>query len=353
MITTLESGFDLNLLEKTGKYIAVAPTNGPTASRNYFVDVVSANVAGHNYVWQTLIDVDTNRKASRTKKAAWTAWNVERERLTEARTYHVSTAGDDTTGDGSEAAPWATLIHAVSHTLDTIDPGPYGVTIQLAAGTYTAPFIAQATHSKGYGGDIIIKGDPSDASLVVLSPNSADYAVGVDRVPVTLALLDLTIQTAIRTVYCTGYNSKITLGVNLLGGFETGDIIISGAPGTNGSQAIFLGVTGGDIVCFADTLTMDITGSMRRFINAAYAATLDISPSAFVNLNAVTLTTAGIAADTNCRVVFFPGDVTLTGAYTGKRYALDNLSILLGASIANTTFGATAGTATNGSVAVF
>ena len=44
-------------------------------------------------------------------------------------TFHVATGGSDSTGDGSAAAPWATITHAV-------DSVPDGATVLVAPGTY-------------------------------------------------------------------------------------------------------------------------------------------------------------------------------------------------------------------------
>ena len=48
---------------------------------------------------------------------------VARQILTANQTYFVSTAGSDTTGDGSNAKPWATGQHAWNYIGANIDPG--------------------------------------------------------------------------------------------------------------------------------------------------------------------------------------------------------------------------------------
>lgn len=54
-------------------------------------------------------------------------------RTTADLTYHVSTAGSDTTGDGSVGAPWRTLQHAVDRVPRRVD---HAVAIKAASGTY-------------------------------------------------------------------------------------------------------------------------------------------------------------------------------------------------------------------------
>src|SRR5439155_14290810 len=77
-------------------------------------------------------------------------------RLSGAATYHVSTTGSDTTGDGSAGSPWASIDHADSASLlspgDTVivEAGTYpqasgaGVVLQTSAGTAGSPITYRA-----------------------------------------------------------------------------------------------------------------------------------------------------------------------------------------------------------------
>jgi hypothetical protein len=55
----------------------------------------------------------------------------------EDTTYYVSTSGDDDTGDGSEASPWATPTKAYDYMSSRLVPNSVSVTISVAAGEYT------------------------------------------------------------------------------------------------------------------------------------------------------------------------------------------------------------------------
>jgi hypothetical protein len=77
-------------------------------------------------------------------------------RIAADTTIHVSTTGNDTTGDGSSGAPFATPHKALEHLADfRIAPG-VTATVQLAAGTYTD--LASIVPQLVYGAQVIIKG---------------------------------------------------------------------------------------------------------------------------------------------------------------------------------------------------
>ena len=64
-------------------------------------------------------------------------------------TYYVSTAGDDTTGDGSQASPWATPTKAYDFMSSRLVPNSVSVTISVAAGTYSFTEPLDISHPSG------------------------------------------------------------------------------------------------------------------------------------------------------------------------------------------------------------
>ena len=64
-------------------------------------------------------------------------------------TLYVSTAGDDDTGEGTSASPWATLARAMEHLKDKWIAQDATVTIDVAAGTYTATTATDLSHPCG------------------------------------------------------------------------------------------------------------------------------------------------------------------------------------------------------------
>lgn len=64
-------------------------------------------------------------------------------------TLHVSTSGSDSTGDGSSGSPWATVAHAMEHLKNKWIAQGVTVTIDVAAGTYTATSLTNLSHPCG------------------------------------------------------------------------------------------------------------------------------------------------------------------------------------------------------------
>jgi hypothetical protein len=62
-----------------------------------------------------------------------------RTRLLANATFYVATTGDDN-NPGTQAAPWKTLTKAATYLQTQLDLNGYSVTINVANGTYTAPF---------------------------------------------------------------------------------------------------------------------------------------------------------------------------------------------------------------------
>ncbi len=98
-----------------------------------------------------------------------------RDHITSNRTYYVRTDGDDTNDGLSNTAggAWATLQYAWDTICQTVDIGGYYATIQMADGTYDAPYL----HFFPVGGLIKIQGNTSDKSAVVIDGSvTADNA---------------------------------------------------------------------------------------------------------------------------------------------------------------------------------
>ena len=59
-----------------------------------------------------------------------------------AQTYYVTVGGNDTSGDGSAIAPWATITHALDNAVD-------GSTILVRPGTYSGRVRLRGTFESG------------------------------------------------------------------------------------------------------------------------------------------------------------------------------------------------------------
>lgn len=95
-----------------------------------------------------------------------------RKRLTTNTTFYVATTGNDSTGDGSSGAPWATIQHAVDVIRTTYDIAGYTATINVAAGTYAPVSVA----GPFYGGSLVISGAGS-ASCQINATGSLQSAL--------------------------------------------------------------------------------------------------------------------------------------------------------------------------------
>lgn len=73
---TLETGFDLNVLERSGAFVAVGPMNAPEIGAAYFVTVMASNVSGVHTVWQSAINIATGVMYGRIKTAGWSEWTA-------------------------------------------------------------------------------------------------------------------------------------------------------------------------------------------------------------------------------------------------------------------------------------
>lgn len=309
----LDAGYDLDVLEKTGKYAVASPLNAPTSGRDYLIDVVSANVGGVSIAWQTAVDVFSNRKSSRTRNGgAWTAWNNERERLTAARTVYVATTGSDTTGDGTINRPWATIPKAFDEVVGGLDQCGFTVTIQISAGTYVGGFTAR--QSARPNGVIIIQGDINNKSSVVVTKGSGTGASafgfsGMGRLIIRYLTIDCT--EANQTAYAF---SKMELNVS--------DVNVIGVPRNTTAHRYFYAIDGAQIT-LSGTINIDTTGSNDRTFLGADGNGSYVYNAATVNFN--TNKNWQIAA----LVVRDGGGVTVavdkggSGVLTGKRWQND------------------------------
>jgi hypothetical protein len=71
------------------------------------------------------------------------------EKIAASTTLYVATTGSDATGDGTVGNPWATLAKAIDYLKDKWINGDVTVTIDVAAGTYTATSTTNLSHPCG------------------------------------------------------------------------------------------------------------------------------------------------------------------------------------------------------------
>lgn len=89
-----------------------------------------------------------------------------RTRLSSTTTFYVATTGNDTTGDGSSGAPWATIQGAVDKITNLYEFNGTTVTISVANGTYTGSVVIAFQIS---GGSLILSGNTTTPASCIIS----------------------------------------------------------------------------------------------------------------------------------------------------------------------------------------
>lgn len=153
----------------------------------------------------TLVDLAVGTKeVFITMPARQVAW--ARERLTANRTYYVSTTGSNSNSGLTVDLPFLTVQKAVD-VLATLDMGEFGVTIQLADGTYTTRVI-----TRGYVGrnPPVIQGNATTPANVLI--NTTNDAITHDAPTAqTWTLKNLKVQATWTGVVCDGTGNTVIL----------------------------------------------------------------------------------------------------------------------------------------------
>lgn len=81
-VDVLDSGYDLNVLHRSGDYFAAEAQNGPYAG-DFFVRVASGKSRDLSTVYQSVVDLDTGYTASRVSSGGrYTAWENSADAIT-------------------------------------------------------------------------------------------------------------------------------------------------------------------------------------------------------------------------------------------------------------------------------
>lgn len=214
-----------------------------------------------------------------------------RTRLQANLTVYISTTGNDTTGNGTAGAPWATLQHAYNTIQNNYDLNGHQATIQMAAGTYTNGLNA-VLPCTGQSSYVIIQGDTVTWDNVILN------TVGIQ---------------ATQSAYLLVQGMKITPGSNYAlyvadnASIFFQDIDFGAATGTQ----LFCNSTG--VLAQAGGYT--ISGGAQ--IHGASSGNLSLQGP--VTLTGTPNFSVAYANSINCARVDFTG-ASFTGSATGPRY---------------------------------
>jgi hypothetical protein len=261
-----------------------------------------------------------------------------RIKLTANTTFYVATTGNDTTGNGSNSAPWFSIQKAINYVENNIDLAGYSVTISVANGTYASfvasgPLVGAATNSSVTA--LVIQGNTASPTSCVISTTATGQNCALASFGAAFSIGGFSF-------------SASGLGASGLAAIQGGKILVSGAMNygaCNSSQ--ILSHDAGSYIDIASNYT--ISGGASYHFSSGFGAQI-INPSGGL---AVTLTgtpnyTGAFAECDTCASLTMVG-VTYTGTATGQKYyaALNGVISTSGGG-ANYFPGNVAGSATTG-----
>jgi hypothetical protein len=229
-----------------------------------------------------------------------------------ATDFYVATTGNDTSGNGSAGAPWATLPYAYNWIVqNTVNLGGYPIRINLAAGTYTAGLNATVA--------------PLSGPVQILGPaaNPAAVVINVANAHAIWAQFNAVLDVEHLTLQASGTTAGGSALVAAQGGTITFDDVVFNACDVSHIFASF----GGQVRALTKYA---IHGGAQQHILATSGATVIQSP--VTSDVAITLTgTPNFSSSFNeardLAYIYSPRSI-FTGSATGSRYsAIDNAVI--------------------------
>lgn len=290
-------------------------------------DDFRVKVSPDGSTWNDALIVDKDNGAVR-----FPAGGV-RNQLTAARTYFVSTSGSDSNDGLTSGAPFLTIQKAVD-VAASLDIGIYDITIQLADGTYDLGGTGVTLKSPAGTGCVVIKGNASAPSNVVVktSGGSAANVFSAKGTTTIFRIKDMKIESAVTSGACRGIYAQVGAII------EFGNLVL-GAFTSMSAGIMFHATDGGQIEAISD---FEIAGGCSRAFQAAGGAIIRVA--------SLTITLTGTP---HWSVAFLFGPVTGTfiyngntfsGAATGKRYDLylNSVASTVGAAMPGSVSGSTA-----------
>ncbi|ACI93254.1 conserved hypothetical protein [Afipia carboxidovorans OM5] len=167
-------------------------------------------------------------------KATLASWLVSagwiREALAANRTYYVRTDGSDSNNGllNTSGGAFLTVQKAINTIVSKLDLAGYTVTIQLADGTYTNAFGFSAPWTGG--GQIVIQGNATTPSNVLVSVTSANAVYNTGTLPGQLTVKDMKLQSTTSGVLLLNSGVGLIVFSNLVFGSaaNSGHIVASG-----------------------------------------------------------------------------------------------------------------------------
>lgn len=226
-----------------------------------------------------------------------------RDKLTANRTYFVRTDGNDSNSGlvNSSSGAFLTIQKAIN-VAATLDLAGNTVTIQVGAGTYTGAITVAAPF---VGGNVLLQGDTTTPSNVVISVTSAN-AISVSGSGVFISIGGFKVTT---TTTGSGIDVGYFSAVNFSGKMEWGTCAYHHMIVSQHSL-------------IAITANYDVSGSaLAHIVAQQHSAVVAINLSiAFSNTPAWNASYAGLLSTDAAGLIYYGHTITGTGA-TGKRYS--------------------------------
>jgi hypothetical protein len=255
-----------------------------------------------------------------------------RVRLGANTTIYVSTSGSDSNTGLASASAFATIQQGVNVAAKYFDLNGHQLTIQLADGTYTAGVILATPWVGGQPASVILNGNASTPSNVVISTTSAK-AVVAGGTGVGIALRNLRLQTTtsgdcVQATLASQISiSNLVFGASAgphMSAYTNGMVIIQGNYSVVGSATDHLVSVAGGCVRVDATTTVTVTGTPNftaQFASAS-AGNMEVYNATFSGAatgKRYTIQVNGTIATSNGGANFFPGNAAGTTA-TGGQY---------------------------------
>lgn len=235
--------------------------------------------------------------------------SLPRETLKAARTYYVSTSGNDANSGLSSGNAFLTIQKAINVVHDTIDLGGQTVTIQLAAGTYTSGVSIAAPFTGA--GSVNILGDTATPSNVLISCTGANCFQASGGVKFSIAGIKCATTTSGLGIYAVDSGSVI---------YINGKIDFGNVPA---GYAHFVAALGGQVEINANYLISGNAGFHAWALQGGRISSIGIS--ATLSGTPVWSNAGWAATDSG---VLLASNMTFSGTATGTRYSTTMNSII-------------------------
>ena len=227
--------------------------------------------------------------------------NQTRIKLSSATTFYVSTTGTNDGAHGtSSGTPWLTIQYAYNYLCANYDFGGQQVTIQCAAGTYTAGL--STFYAWSGGGTLVLQGasgTPSQATidtyiinvasgnaLTLGCPEPGNFTITGFKIVASAFGLQISVPGIVCTLnyvdwgVC-NYHIYVSAAGSYLYDYQTS--YISGSATNHWALLAASAIYAGGLSC-----TISSAVSMTAFLNCGYGGTINFSSATFTNSSNVT-----------------------------------------------------------------